>query len=195
MLNVGVLGGHSLRMYSDFFGPDSTIVGVDIDLRQWRGMASKPGGTRPNIQTIHGNASAPHTVERLRARFRSFHLIVDDGCHMTGCQVPTARALFPLLLPGGMYIIEDVHDMAVKSRPPVWVSTLVRSLQRKRRGGAATRDALFAAGNLSAEERMTRAPIGASQVETVLFGQWFVALTKYQPHARTASPGPSAPTG
>src|SRR5699024_9554887 len=37
------------------------------------------------------------------------HFILDDGSHRLRDQKQTFQALFPFLLPGGAYIIEDLH--------------------------------------------------------------------------------------
>lgn len=79
VLNVGVLDGHSLRTYSDFFGPAARIVGVDISLGLFR---SQTIGTRPNIATFEGDQTAPSTREGLKGMTRDgfFDLIIEDGC-------------------------------------------------------------------------------------------------------------------
>merc|ERR1712224_928958 len=35
MVNVGILDGHSLLNYAEFFGPHATIIGTDISTRLW----------------------------------------------------------------------------------------------------------------------------------------------------------------
>eukprot|EP00966_Prymnesium_polylepis_P127953 2958863-Prymnesium_polylepis.2 len=41
MLNIGVLDGHSLRNYADFFGPRAQIVGLDISLALWSNISRR----------------------------------------------------------------------------------------------------------------------------------------------------------
>ena len=43
---------------------------------------------------------------------RLYDVIIDDGSHDPGHQVATARIFAPSLSPGGLYVIEDVSDLA-----------------------------------------------------------------------------------
>src|SRR5579864_6929326 len=38
-----------------------------------------------------------------------FDLIIDDGSHVAEHPIQTARTFVPLLAPGGIYIVEDIH--------------------------------------------------------------------------------------
>ena len=79
VLNVGVLDGHSLRTYADFFGPKAHVVGADISLGLFR---SQTIGTRPNIMTYEGDQTSRQTRDGLRklAHGGKFDLIIEDGC-------------------------------------------------------------------------------------------------------------------
>ena len=85
VLNVGVLDGHSLRTYSDFFGPKAHVVGADISLGLFR---SQTVGTRPNIKTYEGDQTSRQTRDELRKLTHGgkFDLIIEDGCAHTAVQ-------------------------------------------------------------------------------------------------------------
>ena len=82
VLNVGVLDGHSLRTYSDFFGPKAHVVGADISLGLFR---SQTVGTRPNIKTYEGDQTSRQTRDELHKLTPGgkFDLIIEDGCAHT----------------------------------------------------------------------------------------------------------------
>lgn len=48
-------------------------------------------------------------VESERSRGIAYDLIVDDGCHALFAQRMTAAALWAILKPGGLYVIEDIQ--------------------------------------------------------------------------------------
>jgi len=160
MVNVGILDGHSLLNYAEFFGPHATIIGTDISTRLW----NSKNVTRTNILVYEGDSTTTALWSYLGNRF-PIQLIVDDGCHHPSCIEATLRNAWPFLSPGGLYIAEDTPPHPV-------VQTLLMQIQRKRHGAAA-RNAAFhrANGNLS-----------AATVETITFGDGFFALTKYNPH-------------
>jgi hypothetical protein len=95
--------GASLRMWRDFF-PNARIHGADIDARC---MFSED-----HISTYLCDQSTGEGVGQLVRQLGDtrFDLIIDDGSHQTPHQIITLFELFPLLKPGGLYIIEDVCE-------------------------------------------------------------------------------------
>jgi Methyltransferase domain len=116
---VGVWRGESLRMWKAFF-PDGTTVGVDYDER-----SSWPPGT---VQVV-----SDQDDEALPARLAEicpdgFDLIVDDASHEGDLTRKTWELLWPLVRPGGRYVVEDwsegtLHAMA-------WMPGAVESMLR-----------------------------------------------------------------
>lgn len=94
---VGVQDGHGLDFFQALF-PDGTVAGVDVS-----GDRSWPDGTRrivaaqddPQLFVLLGNYSL------------AWDLFVDDASHRGDLTVATMRLLWPLLAPGGYYVIED----------------------------------------------------------------------------------------
>ena len=93
--------GGSLFMWRDFF-PQAEIFGLDIRpdalvnqdrIKSFLCDQSNEDSLRNIVKKIGGN----------------FDLIVDDGSHVPAHQVLTANVFYPLLAPGGLYFIEDVH--------------------------------------------------------------------------------------
>jgi hypothetical protein len=96
---IGVLHGGSLEMWQALF-PDGTIVGVDNDPG-----ASWPVGTIPVV----AEQADPELPDEIRAvaGFGLFDLIVDDASHDGELTRRTFELLWPLVKPGGRYVVED----------------------------------------------------------------------------------------
>lgn len=104
LLEIGVQNGGSLQIYSDFFSPDSLIIGCDIDPR-----VSDLNFNRKNIRTVIGNACDDGTLEKILKLEASFDFVIDDGSHNSRDIIEAFRMYFPSLQFGGVYIAEDLH--------------------------------------------------------------------------------------
>lgn len=95
---LGVYDGGSLEMWQAFF-PDGIVIGIDqFDHSIW------PEGTI-EIVSDQANDDLPYRLGRISEN--GYDLIVDDCSHKGG---PTRRSwelLWPLVKPGGWYVIED----------------------------------------------------------------------------------------
>lgn len=105
MLEIGVYRGGSLRMWKDFFHPDSTIVGIDIDKScKAHEIADK------NVYVRIGSQADPNFLQEVNGEFGPFDIILDDGSHKTHHQIISFGALFRTALKdGGCYMVEDTH--------------------------------------------------------------------------------------
>lgn len=101
-LEVGILGGDGLVAFSKFFShPGSRFVGVDIHNR---GFVSND----PRIETIYGDAGQAMFLAGLHGPFT---IAIDDGSHFASHQITFFEAVWPLVEPGGILCIEDVHTV------------------------------------------------------------------------------------
>jgi hypothetical protein len=105
MLEIGVFRGGSLRMWKEYFHPDSTIVGIDVDKScQPHELADR------NVFVRIGSQGDPAFLASVTAEFGPFDIILDDGSHKTYPQIISFGALFrSALKEGGCYMVEDVH--------------------------------------------------------------------------------------
>ncbi|WP_419896142.1 class I SAM-dependent methyltransferase [Roseomonas sp. USHLN139] len=99
VLEIGVLGGGSVRMWRDYFA-NGQVIGADIN-EAVRAYA----GERLSIEIA--DQSSLEDMRRLAA-MGPFDLIIDDGSHVWKHQIDSFNTLFPSLRPGGLYIIEDL---------------------------------------------------------------------------------------
>jgi hypothetical protein len=93
-------GGESLRMWKYFFRR-GLINGLDI--------YDKSSLDEPRIRTIKGSQSDPGFLVELAGRIGPLDIIIDDGSHFSADVITSFQTLFPLLAPGGLYVIEDLQ--------------------------------------------------------------------------------------
>ena len=94
---VGVHQGRGLDMLQALF-PDGLIAGVDIKANsRW------PEGTVAVIAA----QDDPSLPDLLGGYSPAWDLFVDDASHDGNLTIATMRLLWPLLAPGGRYVIED----------------------------------------------------------------------------------------
>jgi hypothetical protein len=98
VVEIGVAGGRSLRMWKWFF-TKAHLIGVDI-LPGCRVNA----GERVSIEI--GSQDDPALMDRLCADGAPT-IVIDDGSHTTAHRIASFEYLFPRLAPGGIYVIED----------------------------------------------------------------------------------------
>jgi hypothetical protein len=100
LIEIGVFNGASVRLWPKFFTA-ATIVGVDIDPR-CRMYASD------RVKIEIGSQADPEFLHRLASKYPP-HIIIDDGSHRSDHNIFTFERLFPTLIPGGYYVVEDIH--------------------------------------------------------------------------------------
>lgn len=101
LLELGVFDGHSLEYYSRLL-PQGRIMGLDINPCT-RGFSTDRVAVYQGSQddaALHRHILAQHNREQ-------FDIIIDDCSHIGSLTSNSFHALFPLLAPGGLYIIED----------------------------------------------------------------------------------------
>lgn len=99
LLEIGVLGGASIRTWRDYF-KNGMIIGADINPE-----VKKYTDDRIAIEII--DQSMPTDLDALASK-GPFDVIIDDGSHIWSHQILTLRKLLPVLKPNGIFIIEDL---------------------------------------------------------------------------------------
>lgn len=93
-------GGSSLRMWQDYF-PNSTIYGIDVYDKKFH--------NDKRIKTFIGSQNDPDFLKRVATNIGLIDIIIDDGSHINEHVLTSFNILFPYLVDGGFYIIEDVQ--------------------------------------------------------------------------------------
>jgi hypothetical protein len=102
MLEIGVFKGGSLEMWREYFGKAATIFGIDIN-PDCAGYVTAPNQVRI------GSQDDPLFLEKVILEMGTPDIVLDDGSHIGQHQRKSFEVLFPLLKPGGLYMIEDLH--------------------------------------------------------------------------------------
>lgn len=101
LLEIGVYNGSSIKMWKEYF-PKANIVALDID--------PKCKQYEEDRITIHiGDQTDVNFLNDVFNQYGHFEIILDDGGHSWKQQIISFETLFPLLTPGGMYLVEDLH--------------------------------------------------------------------------------------
>lgn len=100
LVEIGVYNGGSVKTWADYF-PNATIVGIDINPD-----CARYAGDRVNIRI--GDASDADFMFDVIAEFGKPTIVIDDGSHRWDHQIASLQMLFPLLRPGGVFIVEDL---------------------------------------------------------------------------------------
>lgn len=99
ILEVGIWFGSSLKMLKEYF-PSGYITGLDNE-DKWL-------LTEGRIQILQGDQANREDLGRAVGQ-SLYDIIIDDGGHTMAQQQISFGFLFPNVVPGGIYIIEDLH--------------------------------------------------------------------------------------
>lgn len=100
MIEIGVMDGASLRMWKEWM-PRARIYGLDI--KDYEQQAEQ------RIEVIKGDQGKQFDLENLVKQTGRFHFVVDDGGHNLEEQKVSYNYLWPRLLSGGWYVVEDLN--------------------------------------------------------------------------------------
>ena len=128
ILEMGIWEGGSVAFWNQLFRP---LRHVAFDLAQrvdspqfgsWASRHAKPG----SVETIWGVDQSDRSVvlDLVRGKLQGApDLIIDDAAHILECLQPAFETLFPLLRPGGIYLIEDwswAHRAGAQGDDHLW---------------------------------------------------------------------------
>lgn len=135
LLEIGIYMGDSLRMWNEYFPNNICILGVDTvdwectctcdchdyqfdrwtkvcknqcEVKCQHGSVSKCLSTL-GIKTEIGDASDTEFLDKLKDKYGTFDIIIDDGSHLIEHQQISFNYLFNILNDEGLYVIEDLH--------------------------------------------------------------------------------------
>jgi hypothetical protein len=104
VLEIGVQTGASLRSWRRYFS-SARLMGIDIE---------------PTCQRLSGPDFEVRIGSQIDAAFlaqiaveHAPTIVIDDGSHVSDHQIFSFEQLFPAVLPGGCYIIEDMFFQAL----------------------------------------------------------------------------------
>jgi hypothetical protein len=103
-LEIGIYQGASLKVFEEYFSK-VFMVGLDIDDKSYLQTSNISTGIidQSNVESLE------LFYKHCAGNIHFFDFILDDGSHHMKDQQITLGYLFPLLKPGGYYILEDLH--------------------------------------------------------------------------------------
>jgi cephalosporin hydroxylase len=102
VVEFGVSQGGSLQMWKNYFGPRARIVGVDINPK----CAAL---TEPQIEIYIGDQDDRDFLRELAAKVGDVDVLIEDGGHTMTQQISTFEELWPSIVDGGVFLMEDLH--------------------------------------------------------------------------------------
>lgn len=104
ILEIGVGLGGSVEMWNHYFDGKCQIYGIDINpnCKQYE-------KDLPNLKIFIGDQGDPIFLEELKTQIPKCHIIIDDGSHVQSDMIVSFEHLWDHTLPGGIYLIEDLH--------------------------------------------------------------------------------------
>jgi glycosyltransferase involved in cell wall biosynthesis len=103
ILEFGIYEGASLLLWRAAF-PRAKVFGVDI--RPEAGMLARG---LSGIEILTGSQSDAAFLEKQVAPCGPFHIVIDDASHRAKDQIAGFKSLWPHVVPGGFYIVEDLY--------------------------------------------------------------------------------------
>jgi len=102
IMELGILNGSSLKVWKDYF-KNGNIVGVDID-------PSRKSLEENRIEVYIGSQDSVALSENIKQKYiEGFDIIIDDASHINTLTIKSFDLYFPMIKPGGHYVIEDTH--------------------------------------------------------------------------------------
>ena len=121
-VEIGVETGASIASWLNYFTTLDHIYGIGYDgvsyntLNHWqkRGVTPCAGPSIPDPITactlFKGDQGDPEFLSFFKQTTGgSFHVVLDDGSHLPSHQLISFESLWPTVVPGGLYIVEDVE--------------------------------------------------------------------------------------
>jgi hypothetical protein len=99
VIEIGVSRGASLRIWPEYFRT-ATIIGIDI-----RPEYKQHEKGRVTVEI--GSQDDPEFLAQVCTKYPPT-IIIDDGSHRADHVLFALERMFPMLLPGGIYVIEDL---------------------------------------------------------------------------------------
>lgn len=130
-------GGAGLHMLSDYF-ENGRIIGIDIHKKEL--------AVKSNVSIYQGSQADENFLMDVMRKEGRPNIVIDDASHNNGLTIKSFQLLFPILQPGGTYVIEDIEsswwkDHGFDGDPDVWnmeswttinmLRTLVTAVNRK----------------------------------------------------------------
>jgi hypothetical protein len=110
LLEIGIQNGGSLETWSSYFQNGDMFIGCDIDEKCQNLVYDDP-----RITVVVGDANKLEAFSKITSLSSNYDIIIDDGSHISIDIINSFLNYFPILKPGGTYIVEDTHCLYLSS--------------------------------------------------------------------------------
>lgn len=101
-VEVGVLGGGSLHMWREFFGPQARIIGIDVS-------EEAKALERDGFEIFVGSQNDHEFWQSFIDNVGHVDILLDDGGHTYEQQIVTTEMMIENICDGGLLVVEDTH--------------------------------------------------------------------------------------
>lgn len=108
ILEIGLMSGESLRMWTEYF--DGNVSGIDCDIKPINGLADLTQAINDGLKVYIGDAEREDDIKLFFEGIK-FDVIIEDATHHVEQQVKIYNTLKSYLNKGAVYIIEDIQDI------------------------------------------------------------------------------------
>lgn len=108
ILEIGLMSGESLRMWSEYFS--GKVYGMDCDLKPCGGLADLSKAIEEGYNVLIGDAANEMDIRKFFTGIK-FDVVIEDANHTIEQQITIFVQLREYMNEGGIYIIEDVQDI------------------------------------------------------------------------------------
>ena len=107
-VEIGVLGGGSLFMWRELFGPKARIIGIDLNpsAKKWEDFG---------FEIFIGDQSSISFWDQFYSQVGQIDVLLDDGGHTYEQQIITVDQSISFFNDGGLIVIEDTHTSYLKN--------------------------------------------------------------------------------
>ena len=101
-VEIGILGGGSLFMWRNFFGPKARIIGIDLNptAKKW---------TKYGFEIFIGDQSDINFWKVFKKKVGKIDIILDDGGHRYIDQITSIECILSNIKHNGLIVVEDTH--------------------------------------------------------------------------------------
>ena len=109
-VEIGIANGGSLKIWKNFFGKDSKIIGIDLNekCKIFEDLGN-------DIHVEIGNQSSEEFWNKFFKKFGLVDIVLDDGGHTNLDQITTVVKSIPNIRNGGMLVTEDTHSSYIEA--------------------------------------------------------------------------------
>lgn len=101
-VEIGILGGGSLFMWREYFGPNARIIGIDFNpnAKKWE---------KDGFEIFIGDQADEKFWKKFIEEIGMVDIVLDDGGHRYDHQIITTEMLLEDIKDDGLLVVEDTH--------------------------------------------------------------------------------------